>query len=132
MAADKVQINPRIMVTTKALVEQAAKERGCATSDIVETALQAFLTQQAPELEVHVQALAGEIREMKAALEGLLEVLAGAEEREAAPVGPAPRVATYAELYGALEPEDPPDAPPPVPASRLRGWRRWVYREAAL
>jgi hypothetical protein len=111
----KVQINISLTEETRDLLRQTAKERGLAQGDVVELALQAFLEpltlpEQLSRLAERQAETLGRVDQMREALEDLVATLKGValfpEEEQKAPADKPP-IATYQQMYGALDAQPP-------------------------
>jgi hypothetical protein len=114
----------RLSPTTKALVATACRERQMSASDLVESALVAFLSSEDNSV---VQRL-NTIETALGAIVSLLEAQAKAAAAEAA----TPPTATYEQMYGSVEPAPPlAETLPPLPTASCRPGRirRWFVRE---
>ena len=119
------QINPRISAMARDLLQQACEARGCSQSDLVESALTAFLTQTGEgEHQTLVLQQLTVLEETLTGIVGLLQtVIARLEGQVSAPEPEKPPIATYEQMYGPIEAAPQPfigvETPwePPVRAS---------------
>jgi hypothetical protein len=130
------------------MLEDACRERHCSVSDLVEQALQAFLTPVTEEEVLHQLVLQQrEVLDIVQDIQGLLAqflTLLGAlpvVQASASAAPPArPKIATYAEMYGPIASAQAPDggavavpaATTPSPAAAVSSpgrLRRWLLRE---
>ena len=142
------QIGPRILPETRAMLEDACRERHCSVSELVEQALQAFLTpvtedEALHQLVIQQREILDTVQDMQGLLQQFLTLLGALPLTQAsAPAAPPERlkIATYAEMYGPIESAQAPDGgavavPPattPSPAavgSSSGRLRRWLFRE---
>jgi hypothetical protein len=129
-----MQIGPRLTSATKELLDQACQARMVSVSEVVEHALLAYLAptaeaEQTPGIAQTLATLQARVDDMHTAL-GIVITLLTPKAPEKNPEPERPKIATYTEMYGAIEP--PPAAPPvPEPVVLMRGpLRRWLTREA--
>jgi hypothetical protein len=144
--ADKVQLTPMVTPETRDLVRRLCQERGCSQGDLVEQALQVFLTpardegkdESAIEAILHkvgtietVLSIVLEIHPMVEAMHAVFQAIPIPEAHTPVPAQPVP-VATYEQLYGPIEAAAPLDVEPATPlpiAAPSRRFRRWFVRE---
>ena len=131
------QINPRISAMARDLLQQACEARGCSQSDLVESALTAFLTQTGEgEHQTLVLQQLTVLEETLTGIVGLLQtVIARLEGQVSAPEPEKPPIATYEQMYGPIEAAPQPfigvETPwEPPQQSRPGRLRRWFVREA--
>ena len=116
----RYQLGTRIPAATKALLDEACKERNVSVSDLVNEALLRHLTPGTVDQDMIFE----QVLEMQKTLQVIVEYLARQEEQKQE----TPRIATHAELYPDMPaPVPEPESSPPPP--RLRGWRRWFLVE---
>jgi len=130
------------------MLEDACRERHCSVSDLVEQALQAFLTPVTEEEVLHqlviqqreVLDIVQDIQGLLAQFLTLLGALPVVQASAPAAAPERPKIATYAEMYGPIESAQAPDGravavpaettPSPAAAVALPGrLRRWLFRE---
>src|SRR6266436_101883 len=128
--ADKVQLTPMVSTATRDLVRRLCQERGCSQGDLVEQALQVFLTP--PQVEgkdertiatmLHklssIETVRSPVQEIHAMVTTMHAVFQAAiplqEAPPPAPAKPVP-IATYEQLYGPIEAAAPVDVEPATP-----------------
>ncbi len=128
----RMQIGPRLTPATKELLDQACQARMLSVSELVEQALLAYLApaaeaEQTPGIAQTLATLQARVDDMHTAL-GIVITLLTPKAPEQEPE--RPKIATYEEMYGPIEP--PPAASPvPEPVAPGRGLRRWLTRETS-
>src|SRR5882672_72303 len=129
--ADKVQLTPMVSTATRDLVRRLCQERGCSQGDLVEQALQVFLTP--PQVEgkdertiatmLHklssIETVLSPVQEIHAMVTTMHAVFQAAIPLQEAQV-PVPEatpvpIATYEQMYGAIEAAAPLDVEPATP-----------------
>jgi len=130
----RLQIGPRLTPATKELLDQACATRMLSVSELVEHALLAYLTptaeaEQTQGIAQTLATLQARVDDMHTAL-GIIMTLLTPKAPEPEPE--RPKIATYEEMYGPIEP--PPAASPvPEPVAPQRGpLRRWLMKGDAL
>ena len=135
--AEKGKITARLSPTVHTLLQQAAQERACSQSDIIETALLAFFRPgEAPGTDGLLCARLLAMAEVLRQSMGLLQHRITVQEAQVKPEPPP--IATYEQLYGPLDAAPAPDmgdageaAALLSPAPARRRLRRWFRREEA-
>jgi hypothetical protein len=140
--ADKVQLNTTITADIRHALRQACQERGCAQGDLIEAALDAFLSATPPSAPALPQELLARLDTLDTTLAALPDTLdalfapvctylMALEEAVKVllercdtllarvpppppPPAPKPRIATYEQMYGPPETWADPNPLPPI------------------
>jgi len=131
--AEKGKITARLSPTVHTLLQQAAQERACSQSEVIETALLAFLAPK--EGQAMEDVIMHKLVALEAGMEAMYRVLTTlALPPSSTETAERPPIATYEQMYGEdFAAPTPAAAPareaPPVP--RPGRLRRWFVKEGA-
>ena len=134
--AEKGKITARLSPTVHTLLQQAAQERACSQSEVIETALLAFLAPK--EGQAMEDVIMHKLVALEAGMEAMVRVLTTLVPPQPSPdTEERPPIATYEQMYGpdfaapapeAAAPDLAAASPGPPPPSRSR-LRRWLLKE---
>jgi hypothetical protein len=129
--AEKGKITARLTATAHTLLQQAAQERSCSQSEVIETALLAFLAPK--EGEAMADLMMQKLVNIEEAMEAMYRVFKTLVPLPSTNPEARPPIATYEQMYGPIDAASVPEAAEPAPETmrhaRPGRLRRWLFKE---